>query len=478
MFENSNSIYRRKIVVAERVLIPVPFALAGVVMQVKGEIDKDLFIKAVYKIYDMYPVLNSKVVLDENKEAWFEELKDETSPIIIERRSDETFKDLVNNQWKTPFYLDKGPLSRFFLVHSKFKSEIVFIAHHVLVDGFGANKIIELILQFVKNPDKEYKLAKEEPLPSKENLIKIKSKFAPDGFFKRAGEKILFNYVKRRWEKTKLSLTEEDKEKSYESLFQSFDYAWKHDTLTEKQTYEFFKICREKNVTTNSAMTIAFLACRKEIDKEHENNRQRISVDLRKHLGRNALDSISCYASSVDLNYVYNETISFWENVINFHKMTKTYFDEYVELDSMIQLSKFPLDFLEAMTLSQRMQRVPKDYEDLDNFKRLGPKSNHIAAVFARNSLKVFPSITITNMGVGRFLNSYDNLKIEKCILLPSAPTQAAFSVILSSITINKCLGFTLNSAKPKDGSIKEFDRKFNLLSKRFKEFLINDIFK
>lgn len=447
-------------------------------MQVNGHINKELFSKAVSKLYNIYPMLNSKVVFDKNKEAWFEQLTDDCVTTIIERESDDTYINLVNNQWKIPFYFDKGPLSRFFLVYSESQSEIVFIAHHVLIDGFGVNKIMDFILQFIRNPNREYKLVYEEDLPSKENLLEIKSKFVHTGFLKKIGEKILFNYIKAIWSITKFPLKDEDKKQSYKSLFCNFDYVWSHDMLTEKETYEFFKICRDKNVTTNSAMTIAFLACRKEIDKEHENNRQRISVDLRRHFGKKAQDSINCYASSIDLKYVYDDSKSFWENAINFQKLAKTYFDKYVELDYLLQLSNIPFDLLEAIFLSHRMHRIPRDYEKLSNFKKLGPKSNHIVAIFARNSLKMFPSFTITNMGVGKFLDDYDGLKIEKCILLPSAPSQIDFGIILSSITINRRLGFTLNSAKPKDGSIKDFDFRFDSLCKRFKEFLIYDVYR
>ncbi len=479
MYQESNDIipYKRKMEAIESYIIPIPDAIAGICVQVKGNVDKNKFLDAVKKLRNIYPILNSRVILDEKNEAWFEEINREFFTVIINRESDDTWRNVINSEWKKPFYLDKGPLTRFILVHSDTFSEIIFVGHHVVVDGFGVNKIVNLLLQFMEDLKAKFETVKKEPLPSRENLKKFRPKLTPSEFLKRANDSFILNFVKNQWRISKLRLSGKDFMYSHDSFFKNYNYIWKDEILTEKETFELFKICREKNVTINSVMTVAFLACKQEIDKEHENNKQRICVDLRRHLDKDAQKSLSCYASSIDTNFSYDNSNSFWQNVLNYHKDFIDKMNEYQDVEKVFQLSKLPLDFLKAVTLSQRMNSVPEDYKEEKSFKKLGNKSYHIAAIVARNTMKASPSITITNMGVGRYAKSYGDLTVENCILLPSA-APIPLGVIVASIVINKQLVYTFNSSRYTGDGIKDFDIKFNMLRERFKEFLTTDIFK
>ncbi len=468
--------YKREIEDLEKYMVTIPDAIAGICIKVQGNVDKVKFLQAVKRLRNHFPILNSKLNLCEKEKAYFEEILMNFQTEIINRESDETWKSVITREWKKPFYLESGPLTRFILVHSTYNSEIIFIGHHIVVDGFGVNRLMVLLLQFMANPEVKFEKRAQEPLPSKENLRSHRSKLSPLILFKRAFNAYVYGYLVNLWRATKLHLDKEDFMYSHNSFYKNYTYVWSDDQLNEKETVKIYQICKEHNVTINSVMTIAYMCCRKEFGIEYENNKQQLCVDLRRHLEKEAQNVLSSFASSVDTNFAYDESKSFWENTVSYHNIIINKIKQNEDVEKVFTLSKMPLNFLRSIALSQRMQSVPKDYQNLKSFKKLGPKSFHISAIVARYMLKATPSIVLTNMGVGRYANRYGDLTLENCILFPSA-TPNPYSVIIASITTNKKLGYTINAMKRNDEIYKDFDIKFDKLKKRYKEFLTEDIY-
>ncbi len=480
MYNEKNYIlhkYKRKAEPLESFVISFGDVKVGICIRVNGYVHKDKFIKSVNKIVNTFPIIKSKIVLDKKNKPWFIEMEDENLVSIIDMKSDDTFVQVVDDERKKPFFLHEGPLAKFILIHSNSYSDILFLAHHAIIDGFGANKVMNLLLKYIAYDEFDYgKIQDKEYLPSIKNLKHFRPKLSPLLITKRIIDFYVSTFIICRWHLTKLHISEEDFVYSQRTFLSNYHQIWTHDILTENETYDIYKICREKNVTVNSTMMVAFLACRKEIDDENENNRQRICVDLRRHLNKEAQNSLGTFASAIDTKYKYDSSIPFWNNVQKYNHIFKQKMNNYEDVDCVFKSSKISLDFTKAMSLSYKVNNLPKDYKNLEKFKKLGPKSFHIVASVARNMIKSTASVTITDMGVGKYSNTYGDLKLQRCILFPS-PTIKPMSIIIASITVNKCLGYTFNVTKHKDIKDENFHIKLNLLRKRFKEFLIKDIY-
>ncbi len=478
MYDENKSIYRykRKLLPIEAAFIRSPGAIIASVAEISGYVDEDKFKYAVKKLRKIHPILNARLVWDKNGESWFHEMDYDFPVSIILRNDDGDFSKVIASEWKKSFDMLKGPLSRFILLKSDIKSEIIFIAHHSLSDGVGMTILIDQILQLMNNPNMEFEVDYGEDLPSIENFKKYISKFKIN-FFEELKNKSMTTFLNTRWKRTKIYLPPEDVARSHKAFFKDFDYLVLIDEFTEEETLSFINECKKHSVSVNSAMAAAFLAARNEVDKAHDNHRQLIPVDLRKHLGKKAKKSASCYAGSIDIEYTYDMEKSFWENAKAFHEKSKYALNNFKDIEKVNALSYFSTDLVEASMLSQRVLANSETYKEFPYSNKLGKRSNHVAAVIGKNLIRQTPSFTITNMGSPKFSNNYGDLKLEKLILYPSGVSYPRMNILFSTITINNKLFVSYHVAKNILDKTIDYDKTVNLIKERFKKILIKDIY-
>ncbi len=477
--QQTNKPYKRRVLTFESIFVHTPGVVIGFIAGVTGNVDETKFINAIKKLISLYPILRSKLTVDANGEEWIEETKFDLPVRIIPRISDDYFKKVYEEATKSPIDLEKGPFYEFILVKSDTKSEIIFRGHHMMTDGVAMVRILDLILQFMKDPNIYVKTYNSEELPNGKVLKKsIKPKLKLNQKIQNAWDSFLFPLINWEWKRTKLNLPKEDIIKSYNIYQDHYKHLMLTDEFTEDETINIAKACKKHNVTINSAMATAFLACRNEIDKEHENNRQFVSVDLRRHLGENAKQAINCYASTLTTNFAYDTKKTFWENAENYHKQIKSDLDACAEAIHVKNFSHLPTSFIWATALSGRMHGVPDKYKDHPFFKKIGPKSIHVAAVFGRVSAKFGPTFTITNMGKAKFSYDYGNLKLDSCIISPSFVVYPPLSILLSVITVNNKITISYHTAKILSNSNIDFENIMNKIKLRFKEFMTKDLLK
>jgi|GEM_PF-2199981 len=472
--------YRRKALTFESIFIHTPGVIIAMVAGVSGNIDETKFVVAVKKLVDLYPILRSKLTWDKYNEEWIEETKFELPIRIVPRISEEYWKRVFEESWNYPIDLENGPFYEFILVRSDSKSEIIFRAHHMMTDGRSMSKILDLVLRFMNNPDMVIETASDdEELPNGKNLKKsIRPKLTLKQKIQNTWDSFLFPLISFIWKTTKLKIPKEDLIKSYNLYLDYFKHLMLIDEFSEEETSAFIKICKKHDVTVNTAMATAFLACRREIDLKHENNKQFVSVDLRRHLGEKAKKSISCYASTLTTNFIYDTSKPFWENASNYQKIIRTDLNACAESTHVINFSHLPSSFIWATALSGRMQGVPNSYKDHPYFKWLGPKSISLAAIFTRVSSKFGPSFTITNINTGNFTYDYGDLKLESCIMSPSFVIYPPFSILLSVVTINKKITISFHTANNIKDPDTNYEKTMNDIKVRYKEFITKDIFK
>ncbi len=476
MHINNELIYKRKILPIEATFLRSIGAFIAIAAQVLGHVDEENFKLAVHKLRKIYPILNCVVTWDENGESWFEEKETKPYIIIKERISENHFEKTIKEEWNKSFDLENGPLTRFILLKSDKKSEIIFMSHHCISDGIGITIIIESILKIMKGEDLNINTSQIKNLPSVKNFIK-KRNFNIFAFFDEFSYKYVSYFLNYRWRRSKIYLPPEDIPLTHKIFYNYYEYCTLMDEFTEEETQSFINKCKEYKVTVTSAMTTAFLACRNELDKEHDNFKQLIPVDLRKYVDDDLTCAINCHSGSIDINFSYDTSLTFWENAKIYNKKNKDALNDFKHIKKVQAISNFTTDLVEASILSQRFQTYENLFKDTFSYSsKLGPKSNHVSAYIAKHLIKLNPSFCLTNMGSPNLLDYYGNLKLEKIFYYPSGVAHPPMTVLISVVTLNNRLFLSFHIAKKKneDNGYEQITIK---LKERYKEFLTRDIF-
>ncbi len=467
MLNKITKTYERKLLPLEAVFVRSPGAIVGIVAKLSGNIDESKFLFAVNKLITYYPILHSKINWDKNDEMWFIESESPIPASIIEMASENDFEKIISSEWKKEFDIENGPLSRFILLKSLNKFHIIFVAHHSITDGAGLLKIIESLLKLINNKRAELQFDYGECLPSIENLnksVQLNNKNP----LKNIAYNSLLKYFDYQWNKGKISLPKEDIVKIQKTYFKAFNYLVILDEFTEKETQLFIHQCKKHNITVNSAIATAILACRDIIDKNNDNHNYLVPVNLRRYLGEKAQNSISCYAGSIDIKYAYDPLKSYWENAEIFNNKFNKALNNNLDIEKIKAISYLPNGLLEASILSQRFQTFPEVFNGFSYYNKL--TSKNIASLIAKKSIKESPSFTITNLGAPNILTEFENFKLENIVIYPSYTAYPKASLILSVITLNNKLTFSYHAVENYNDITKK-------LKEMFKEFILDKIY-
>lgn len=459
--------YKRKLIPTEAVFIRSPGAIVGMVAKISGNINTNDFEHAVKRLTQLHPILNCKIYWDENNQAHFEETNNPISISILTRNSSHDFEEIITKEWKQGFDLLNGPLCRFTLLRSDIRSEIIFVGHHTIVDGMSVTLIIDLLLKIMNKPNIELKQNHLGELPTIENLKKSVPK---SSFIQKVMNKSITNFANNKWKKNKIDLPKEDITKAHRMYFEKIDYLVLIDEFSKEETSLFIDKCKKHNVTVNSALTIAFLACRKEIDPENISKKMIIPVDLRKHLNDSAKKSIGCYSTSLDIEFTYEPSKTFWGNVESLNALTNKLINNFQDIKKVENTSGLSLDFLEASMLSQRIQAHEEIFKSFPYAEKLGKNSKNIAAITAKNILSAPSSFTITNLGMVKIPCEYETIKLENLIMYPSSVSHPKANITLSVITIDDKL--TLSYHVLKDNS--DSNHTIESLKEKIRELILN----
>lgn len=473
--------YNREVLPIEVPFIRSMGAIIGAVAEFSGQVNEKRFRNAVAKIKHIYPNLNLALAWDENGKAWFK--KSEFDPLseVREMTSENEGQKVIIEEWNKSFDLENGPLSRFILLKSEKKSDIIFLCHHILSDGIGITIILETFFKLLSDENFNVKMSYINHLPSVENLNKFKPKSGTNVFtlFNELLNKNLANFLNYRWKRSKIHIPPKDAVLSHKMFFNNYDYCPLLDEFSQEETANFIKKCKENKVTVTSAMIMAFLACRKEIDQEHDNFRQIIPVDLRKYLGDETKQAANCYAGSIDMKYAYDTSKTFWENARIYNGLAKNALKNFADIKKVQAISYFQTDFLETSIASQRIHTFNEMFDGVFPYvDKLGPKSHHVTSTMAKFAIKRSPTFCLTNMGNPKFSHDYGSLKLEKLFLYPSGVAYPKLTVLLSVVTLHNRLFFTFHIAKKKTERFEDYEQIALKLKQRYKEFLTKDIFK
>lgn len=237
-----------------RLLYRAPYCDILMMARFYGSVTKELLSIALAKVRKKYPLLNSRILQDNDGAIKFAfDYVQDFSVVVLEKKSDNEWLEIAWNEQKVPFNLQTGPLIKFLLISSADTTDLVIICHHCICDGLSLTYLIKDIALFLEKPDSIVQPLPVPPAVSLDNLS-VNVPFSLVSLL----TKILAKSMNRAWNKSKVIFNEQDYEQLYRDYWKNKHIGLLTFNLSKDVTAALVTRCHAEQVTVNSALTTAF----------------------------------------------------------------------------------------------------------------------------------------------------------------------------------------------------------------------------
>ena len=318
MFDKELATFRRKII-GERVLLMLPLnvVLAG---RVRGAVNPPGVTAALKRLRSRHLLLAVRAEIGEDGSGAF--VRSNVPPLQVQavpRDGEDQWLERIEEELRTPFAIETGPLLRCSLVHSESVCDIILCGHHTICDGMSLGYLLRDLLDCLAEPQKELAGPLFPPAIDTSTVDRPPST--------NALQRFVIGLINRKWEAKGIRFSESD-------VYRMHEKYWEHNTglqllawnLDAGDTSKLVERSRVEKVTVNSALWTAFLAAQNDVQPDRLIYRQRsaLAVSTRDKLRVPAGESFGFYASSLTVKLPYSSRRTFWDNARSVHaKITK-----------------------------------------------------------------------------------------------------------------------------------------------------------
>lgn len=281
----------------ERLWVFSPVNNIAIKAEIKGNITESQLKAAIKNTINHYEMLNQKVLIDDEGVAYFEKTEIpelEIKPITYE------WKDVVLEQQKIPFHIDKGEMIRFFYQLTESGVSLIIIVHHIAGDGISFTYFLQDIIKLLSGIELEYK---------KINMFDMNS--LPKESKLRFPMTFLLKSMNKKWDKTGKIFGFDD----YYSMYQKY---WDNreafiDTYSiENEDYDgICKFSKANKLTINTILTTAFIRAAGEES----------SVGMAASIREKNNTDMGSFATGISVKYKYDESKDFISNASKVEKL-------------------------------------------------------------------------------------------------------------------------------------------------------------
>jgi len=275
-----------------------------VMLRIKGKLTISLLEKALMKAQQRHPLLKVRIVQNEKGMPNFTSESVGPIPIsVIKRQNDtDTLKE-YHKQLSSPFNLDSKvlPLFRVSLLTADQNTDLVLCCQHTITDGMSMAFLIRDLINYLNNPTEKI-IVLDTPLRDDDIFTPKVRRSIP----KRAFRTKFMLFFLRIYHFLIFGRREAKQTDSKHDSVQI--HSW---TLSEVQTSEFLKKCKDRRISVHSAICTAFLP-----DISTINN----PVDLRNRLNYPIGESFGLYAGGTVVMAKYRQRLGFWTNARRYQK--------------------------------------------------------------------------------------------------------------------------------------------------------------
>lgn len=265
-------------------------------VQISGDFSPDDLISAVKTAFKANEVTMSRIVLEKTGTAYYEKMNESGCKVVFSQKE---WIELIRENEKIPFDINKGEIIRVFVISSNGKISLLIIAHHLAGDGKSITYFIEDVMKALSGENLEYK-----------PLYLIIKNFFPKESKLPIYLKLYVNSFNRKWQRSGCSFTWDDYCNIHETYWKERSSQVIYETFSREEI-DRIRICaKEMGVTVNTYIITAFLKA------NTDNSTIGIAVDARTDDNR----SMSNQATGISVENRYSENISFAENAKLIHQ--------------------------------------------------------------------------------------------------------------------------------------------------------------
>ena len=247
-----------------------------------------------------FEILNSKVVIDDNGDAFYENSTSHKNSIVF---TDIEFSELIQEQERIRFRIEDGEFLRCFVLHANNDTmKICFFLHHLGGDGKSLIYFIETFLRYLNGEKSEY-----------QKIILLDRKTLPKNAKLPLWAKWLVKSYNKKWQKERRVFDFNDMSKAYEKFWETHSTVVRNETTEGRELHEKLKACKNGG-TGFTSYTIAAM-----IQRTHQVQDIGLAVDGRLDGNR----TMSNQATGISVKCRYDRKKSLVENAAAINKMMK-----------------------------------------------------------------------------------------------------------------------------------------------------------
>jgi NRPS condensation-like uncharacterized protein len=418
-----DSAFRRAMGATERMRLWFPNINVVMVARIASPSGRQLPVPdlraAVQKARRKHPLLGARVELDDEGRGWFTTRGVPEIPIeVAPRGSGDGWLQWVERALERPWPVTTGPLARFTLLRSAEASDLIVNAHHSICDARSLAYLLSDILAFIGEPVDPSQIEPVIPVPLEGGVPPS----ASGGLLFRLATKLM----NKKWLKKGISFTERDYQEMHSAFWKAHAGTVCSWSLAEPETSALVGRCRQRGVSVNSALYVAFLAAQHRVQGSDERfGNVLVPVDFRDYMTQHAGKALGLYASAVQIQFPCPADRPFWAVAADF--------DERVQ-EQLTEKNVFA---------SQRTSALHPRLLDGLAFAMFGDLDDPMARrMVGRIQAKMRTGILVSNLGRLDLPVDYGDLRLDA--LIPPAIYAGNAEKALEVLTVGGRMYFTL----------------------------------
>lgn len=366
-------------IITERPHLFEPNVYITVCVEVTGKVCPQKLTAAVKQAFEANEATMSKIVL-EHGFAYYEKLPVSCCKIEIENEN-KNWTELVKQNEKIPFAIDKGELVRVFIIPLEDKTQIMIMAHHLVGDGKSIIYFVKDIMNALSDTPLNYK-----------PLTLLGRNLPQKGLSVTA--KLYARYCKHKWNNS--FFTWQDYYDLHNKYWKTASSDIQYKTLSAEETQRIKNDAKQIGCSVNSYLVTLFL----------QKYQKKCEVGIPVSIRQDKNEAMSNLTSGIRINYKYDAGKTFAENAVQVHKrITK----------ALKQNKVFVLQFLAELPMTLIDAVLLNTYHLCCD--RLAEKTAKVMQYSGKNKR----GLGVTNLTVLDIPISYGNYEIKNIIFVPPA---------------------------------------------------------
>lgn len=310
-------------IITERPNLFEPNVYITMCVEVTGKPCPHKLAAAVSEAYKANEATMSRIVLEQGA-AYYEKLAVSGCKVEI---TDKSWLELVRENERLPFAIDRGELVRTFVIPSEADTRILIMAHHLAGDG-------KSILYFIK----DIMTALEQmPLTYKPLSLLHRASLPETGLSVSA--RLYARYCKHNWKPR--FFTWQDYSDLHHKYWDTFSSDIEYKTLSAAETAQMIEKAKQIGCSVNSYLVAMFL----------QKYQKKCEVGIPVSIREDKNESMSNLVSGIRIRYQFDARKTFAENARQVHKKIKKALQQK-RLFVLQFLASLPPTLLDAVLLT------------------------------------------------------------------------------------------------------------------------------